>query len=52
MVKQSNLLINIGFIEKFTDSSTTKYKLNIDETISGITSKRVKMIEPMAIDPT
>ena len=27
--KQSNLLINTGFLGKLTDSSTTQYKLNI-----------------------
>ena len=51
LVKQSNLLVNIGFIGKLIDSSTIKYKLNIDGIISGITSKGVKMIKPMAIDP-
>ena len=50
LVKRSNLLVNIGFIRKFTDSSTTKYKLNIDGIITGISSKGVKMIKPMAID--
>ena len=39
--KQSNLLINIGFICRLTDSSTTRYKLNIDGIISGISSKGV-----------
>ena len=29
---------------KLTDSSTTKYKLNINGIISGLSSKRVKMI--------
>ena len=29
LVKKSNLLVNIDFIGKLTDSSTTKYKLNI-----------------------
>ena len=51
LVKKSNLLINIGFIRKLTDSSTTKYKLNIDRITSGINSKGVRMIKPMAIDP-
>ena len=37
--KQSNLLINIGFIDRLTNSSTTQYKLNIDAIISGISSK-------------
>ena len=50
LVKRSNLLVNIGFIGKLTDSSTTKYKLNIDGIISGISSKGVKMIKLMAID--
>ena len=44
LVKRSNLLVNIGFIGKLTDSSTTKYKLNINGIISGLSSKRVKMI--------
>ena len=44
--KQSNLLINIGFIGRLTDSSTTQYKLNIDGIVSGISSKGVKMIKP------
>ena len=39
--KKSNLLINIGFIGRLTDSSTTQYKLNIDGIISGIGSKGV-----------
>ena len=47
--KQSNLLINIGFLEKLTDSSTTQYKLNIVGISSGISSKRVKMTKPMDI---
>ena len=50
LVKRSNLLANIGFIRKLTDSSTTKYKLNMDGIISGISSKGVKMIKLMAID--
>ena len=45
--KQSNLLINIWFLGKLTDSSTTQYKLNIDGIVSGISSKGVKMIKPM-----
>ena len=47
--KKSNLLINIGFIGRLTDSSTTQYKLNIDGIISRISSKRVQMIKPMEI---
>ena len=47
--KQSNLLINIGFIGKLTDSSTTQYKLNIEGIVSGMSSKGVKMIKPMEI---
>ena len=47
--KKSNLLINIGFIGRLTDSSTTQYKLNIDGIISGISSKGVQMIKPMEI---
>ena len=47
--KPSNLLINIGFLEKLTDSSTTQYKLNIDGIVSGISSKGVKMIKPRDI---
>ena len=49
LVKRSNLLVNIGFIGKLTDSYTSEYKLNIDGIISGISSKRVKMINPMAM---
>ena len=49
LVKRSNLLVNIGFIGKLTDTSTTKYKLNIDGIISEISSKWVKMIKPMAM---
>ena len=45
--KKSNLLINIGFIGRLTDSSTTQYKLNIDGITSGISSKGVQMIKPM-----
>ena len=48
--KQSNSLINIGFLRRLTDSSTTKYKLNIDGIISGISSKGVKMIKPKILD--
>ena len=47
--KQSNLVVNIGFLGKLTDSSTTQYKLNIDGIVSGISSKGVKMIKPMGI---
>ena len=47
--KQSNLLINIGFLGKLTDSSTTQYKLNIDGIVSGMSSKGAKMIKPMEI---
>ena len=47
--KQSNLLTNIGFIGRLTDSSTTQYKLNIDGIISGISSKGVQMIKPMEV---
>ena len=43
------MLINIDFIEKLTDSSTTQYKLYIDGIISGISSKGVEMIKPMEI---
>ena len=50
LVKQSNLLVNRGFVGKLTDSSTIKYKLTIDGIISGISSKGVKMIKPMTID--
>ena len=50
LVNISNLLVNIGFIGKLTDTSTTKYKLNIDGIISGISNKGVKIIKPMAID--
>ena len=50
LVKRNNLLVNIGFIGELTDSSTTKYKPNIDRIISGRSSKRVKMIKPMAIN--
>ena len=39
--KKSNLLINIVFIGRLTDSSTTQYMLNIDGIISGIGSKGV-----------
>ena len=46
--KQSNL--NIGFLEKLTDSSIIKYELNIDRIISGISSKGVKMIKPKILD--
>ena len=42
LVKISDLLVNMGFIGKLTDSSTTKYKLNIDRIISGISSKGLK----------
>ena len=47
--KQSNLLTNIGFIGRLTDSNTTQYKLNIDGIISGISSKGVQMIKPMEV---
>ena len=47
--KQSNLLLNIGFLRRLTDSSTTQYKLNIDGIVSGINSKGVKIIKPMDI---
>ena len=50
LIKQSNLLINVGFIGKLTDSSTTQYRLNINGIISEMSSKGVKMIKPMAID--
>ena len=50
LVKRSNLLVNIDFIGKLPDNSTTKYKLNIDGIINGISSEGVKMIKPMAID--
>ena len=43
------MLINISFIGRLTDSSTTQYKLNIDGIISGISSKGVQMIKPMKI---
>ena len=43
------MLINIGFIGRLTDSSTTYYKLNIDGIISGISSKGVQMMKPMEI---
>ena len=48
--KQSNLLINIGFLGRLTESSTIKYRLNIDGIISSISSKGVKMIKLMIID--
>ena len=47
--KQSNLLIKIEFLGKLTDSNITQYKLNIDEIVSGISSKGVKMIKSMDI---
>ena len=47
--KQINLLINIDFLGRLTDSSTTQYKLNIDGIVSGISSKGVKMIKPMNV---
>ena len=37
--RKGNLLINIGFIGRLTDSSTTQYKLNIDGIISRISIK-------------
>ena len=49
--KRSNLLINIGFIGKLTNSSTTRYKLNIDGIVSRISSKGARMIKPVAIVP-
>ena len=42
LVNRSNLLVNISFIGKFTGTSITKYKLNIDGIISGISSKGLK----------
>lgn len=50
LVKNSNFLINIGFIGKLTDDSTTKYKLDINGIISAISSRGVKMIKPMISD--
>ena len=47
--KQSNLLINTGFLGRLIDSSTTQYKLNIDGIISGISSKGFKMVKPVEI---
>ena len=45
--KKNILLVYIGFIGMLTDSNTIQYKLNIDEIISGISSKGVQMIKPM-----
>lgn len=50
LVKNSNFLINVGFIGKLTDNSITRYRLDIDGIISAISSKGVKMIKPMISD--
>lgn len=50
LVKHSNFLINVGFIGKLTDNSTTKYKLDINGIIDAISSKGIKMIKPMISD--
>lgn len=50
LVKHSNFLINVGFIGKLTDTSTTRYKLDVSGIVSAISSKGVRMIKPMITD--
>lgn len=45
--RKSDLLINIGFLGKATNSSTTNFKLNIEDIFMSIARRGIKMIKPM-----
>lgn len=46
----SNLLINIGYLGRLTDSSTIQYKLDIKQIVEAMSSKGIKMLKPIEIN--
>ena len=47
-----NFMINIGFLGRTTTGSNTKYKINVESIIEAMHSSGIKLLKPIAIDPT
>ena len=48
-VKESNLVINIGFIGRCTNYADNKVKIKIEDIVNLLTTKRVGMVKPQTI---
>ena len=47
--KGKNLVISIGFIGRMTNSSNTRYRVDIKPIIEAMTSKGIQLIKPLEI---
>ena len=48
-VKGSNLVINIGFIERCTNYVDNKVQIKVEDVVNLLTTKGVGMVKPKAI---
>ena len=48
-VKCSNLVINIGFIGRYTKYADNKVKIKIEDVVNLLTTKGVEMVKPDAL---
>ena len=48
-VKGSNLVINIGFIGRYTNYADNKVKIKVEDIVNLLTTKGVRIVKPQAI---
>ena len=48
-VKDSNLVINIGFIGRCTNNADNKVKIKVEDVVNLLTTKGVGMVKPEAL---